>query len=78
MSDAEHKAFDLDESAHIAGGIFLSSKKPASQDFIDVWEVDISELNLCQDDTTDPPEPDDSFGVVYTDIPPSRLKLVDV
>lgn len=78
MPDAERKAFDLDESAHITGGIFLSSSKPAPQDFIDVWEVDISELQLYEDDTTEPLNPEDSYWVVYTDIPPSSLRLLDV
>jgi len=77
LPEIERNALDLDDSAHITGGIFLSSKKPTSSEFIDVWEVDVSALDLCVDDTTIPLEPDDSFWVVYTDIPPSRLKLVD-
>ena len=77
-SDAERKMFDLDESAHCTGGIFLSSKRPAPSEFIDVWEVDVSELKLHEDDTTDPLETDDSYWMVYTDIPPSRLKILDV
>ncbi|MFO0992610.1 MAG: hypothetical protein U1E67_11860 [Hyphomicrobiales bacterium] len=76
LPETERKAFDLDDSAHITGGIFLSSKKPTSSEYIDVWEVDVSVLDLFVDDTTDPLEPDDSYWVVYTDIPPSRLKLL--
>lgn len=78
MSEIERKALDLDESAHIAGGIFLSSKKPTPSEFIDIWEVDVSELHLFVDDTTDPLEADDSFWVVYKDIHPSRLTLINV
>ena len=76
LSEAEREAFDLDDSAHITGGIFLSSKKASASEFIDVWEVDVSGLDLYVDDTTEPLEPDDSYWVVYTDIPPSRLKLL--
>jgi hypothetical protein len=74
LSEAERKDFDLDDSAHITGGIFLSSKKTSPSEFIDVWEVDVSGLDLYVDDTTEPLEPDDSYWVVYSDIPRSRLK----
>jgi hypothetical protein len=76
LPEADRQAFDLEESAHITGGIFFSSKRPTESEFIDVWEVDVSGLDLYVDDTTEPLEPDDSYWVVYTDIPPSRLKLL--
>ena len=65
------------------GGIFMSNKAatgdhPAAGNS-DIWEVDVRGLDVEEDSTTSvPPEypEDEMWYVVYSDIPPNRLKLL--
>jgi hypothetical protein len=67
------------EMLSITGGIFFSSKLPERAEQIDVWEVDASGLSITIDDTDAPPDPTDTWWVLYPpfELPPERLKLLE-
>jgi len=58
------------------GHVFLTDRPEENPD-IDVWEVDASGLEVAPDDTTDCPNPGETWWKILGEgVPPSRLRLV--
>jgi len=69
-----------EEELSITGGIFLFTKLRGRErsEFLDIWEVDVTELTVIEDDTDVPFEPGDTWWVVYCHpIGPERLMLLE-
>lgn len=60
------------------GGIFFSNQVSPEPSVIDVWEVNVTGLNLVRDETTDHEHLDEEWWVTWTDpvVEPSRLRLL--
>jgi hypothetical protein len=59
-----------------AGAVFFYTHL-APEGRADVWEVNVADIPLELDETTDPSDPQDSWWCTYEhDIPPERLKLI--
>lgn len=70
-------AGDSVEQAAMAGGVFFSSKILPERDGFDTWVLDTDGLTLEPDETTDCPDPEDSWWVIWDDVPASRLVLLE-
>lgn len=58
----------------VVGGIFLTNKPKQSKS--DVWEVNVQGLPVEEDWSGQPEASDETWYVVYQDIPPNRIKLL--
>lgn len=62
----------------VFGGIFMSAKPSAEREGFDTWAVDVSGLDILPDETTDCPDPEDSWWVCWdADIEADRLELLN-
>lgn len=69
-------SLEADEEGVEAGAIFFSAKRLPDDPRFDTWEVSISDLpDLVEDQTTDQPDPEDSWWMVHRDVPPEVLRL---
>lgn len=60
----------------VIGGIYLSNK-PTPSNNADTYEVDVSNLSIEDDWTTVPEDETEHWYVVYSDIQPNRIKLIN-
>lgn len=59
-----------------AGAIFFSTKRTPDDPRFDTWEVSVSDLpDLVEDETTDQPDPEDTWWMIYRNVPPDVLRL---
>lgn len=57
-----------------AGAVFLSSR-PEANGQVDVWAVEAAGLDVVPDDTTECPNPGESWWMLSGDVPASRMSL---
>lgn len=70
---SKSSAYDPSDE-NLTGAIYFASK-PVRQPGFDLWQVNVSGLNI-EEDYDQPDETDPWFVIYGQDIPPDRLKLV--